>query len=171
MRSKAQWLEMIRRTRPSAFAVNALQVQLAREAGNFDAGELEALRDALAGLAAQVKAEASEVQARTPEARATLSLEHRREGMGGRGRIYAEIEGRPLRDLLDHPVLDEAQVYIFMDSGRVAGFQVDNANTLAERLEPVLVALETLELEHVDWPERGLSDLSLSEVLRRAIEG
>ena len=165
MRSKAQFLEMIGRTRPSEFAVQALETQLAREATGFNGLELEELHDALEALRAQVP-NAAQDQALAQAARAQLNVEHRAEGMGGRGRIYAEIEGRKLRDLLDDTVLDDAQVYIFTDAGRLSGFQVDNANNLPDRLGPVLNALDGLNLEHVDCVEAGLEDAGLSDVLR-----
>ena len=46
----------------------------------------------------------------------------------------------------------------------------DNAATLPNRLEPVLLALDTLALEHhleaVNCTEAGLEEASLSDVLR-----
>ncbi len=167
MRSKSQWLEMIARTRPSEFAVTALETQLGREAGSFAPDELEALRAALQALKMRVTPDAPD---QTSGARGSLNVDFRREGMGGKGRIYAEIEGRKLRDLMENPVLDEAQVYVFTDAGRLAGFQVDNANTLPDRLEGVLNELESLDLERVACPEAGLEDASLSDVLRWVVQ-
>jgi hypothetical protein len=163
MRSKTQWLEMIARTRPTQFAVNALGTQLEREAGNFDAAELEGIRVALLNLKDQILEDAP---APTSRARAVLNVDYRSEGMGGKGRIYAEVEGRKLRDLLENPALDDAQVYVFLERGALAGVQVDNANTLPERLAAVLTELETLNLERVDCPEAGLESAQVSEVLQ-----
>jgi hypothetical protein len=169
MRTKAQFLEMIGRTRPSEFAVRALETQLEREVSSFEAAELEELKVALETLRAQIP-NAEQVYVVPRDAQAQLNVEYRAEGMGGRGRIYAEIEGRKLRDLLENTVLDEAQVYVFTDAGRLSGFQVDNANTLSNRLEPVLATLETLNLEHVDCVEANLEDAGLSDVLRWVVE-
>jgi hypothetical protein len=165
MRSKAQFLEMIHRTRPSEFAVQALETQLSREAVGFSETELEELYDALRTLRTQIP---NAVQPHTipREASAQLNVEYRAEGMGGKGRIYAEIEGRQLRDLLESTVLDDAQVHVFTDAGLLSGFQVDNANTLSDRLEPVLTALDALNLEPVDCVEAGLTGAGLSDVLR-----
>jgi hypothetical protein len=163
MRSKTQWLEMIARTRPSAFAVNALETQLQREAAQFEAGELEEVRRALNELRSRITEDAP---ASASSTRAVMNVDYRREGMGGKGRIYAEVEGRKLRDLLENPTLDDAQVYVFLDNDRIAGVQVDNANTLPERLETVLIELDALNLECVDCPEAGLEAVSVSEVLR-----
>ena len=79
-------------------------------------------------------------------------------------------EDRKLRDLLEHPELDEAQVYVFTDAGCLSGLQVDNAAALPKRLESVLTALDALTLEHhletMDCSEAGLKAASLSDVLR-----
>jgi hypothetical protein len=163
MRSKTQWLEMIARTRPSAFAVNALETQLQREAESFDASELQDVRRALADLQSRV---IDETPQHPSSARALMNVDDRPEGMGGKGRIYAEVEGRKLRDLLEHPPLDDAQVYVFLENDRLAGVQVDNANSLSERFETVFEELERLNLERVDLPEAGLEAVTVGEVLR-----
>jgi hypothetical protein len=169
MRSKVQFLEMIGRTRPSEFAVRALETQLAREAAGFDAAELEELHGALRALQAQIP-NLEQAPSAPRDTRAQLNVEYRAEGMGGRGRIYAEVEGKKLRDLLENKVLDDAQVYVFTDAELLSGFQVDNANTLSDRLEPVLEALNSLNLERVDCPEANLEDVGLSDVLRWVVE-
>ena len=165
MRTKQQFLEMIAKTRPTEFALQALKAQLERE--TFSASDLEQIRSSLETLRSQITPEP------TPSPlsqRAQLSVDYRSEGMGGRGRIYAEVDGRKLRDLLENTVLDDAQVYVFTDAGRLSGLQVDNAATLPERLEPVVAALDALALEHhletVDCSEAGLEAASLSDVLR-----
>ncbi|NJK43679.1 MAG: hypothetical protein HC933_04840 [Pleurocapsa sp. SU_196_0] len=163
MRNKTQWLEMIARTRPTRFAVNALETQLGREAAQFDAAELKVIRAALSNLEDQIL---KDTPAQTTHTGAVLNVDYRPEGMGGKGRIYAEVEGRKLRDLLENTVLDDAQVYVFLERGAVAGIQVDNANTLPERLETVLTELEALNLERVDCPEAGLEEARVTEVLR-----
>ena len=156
---------MIAKTRPSEFALQALQVQLERE--TFTASDLEQIHAALETLQSKITLEPAPSSSST---RAQLSVDYRSEGMGGRGRIYAEIDGRKLCDLLEHPELDDAQVYVFTDAGRLSGLQVDNAATLPNRLEPVLLALDTLALEHhleaVNCTEAGLEEASLSDVLR-----
>jgi hypothetical protein len=162
---------MIARTRPSEFAVTALETQLGREAASFAPDELEVLRAALEALKMRVTPQKTyDAPDQTSGARGSLNVDFRREGMGGKGRIYAEIEGRKLRDLMENPVLDEAQVYVFTDAGRLAGLQVDNANTLPNRLTGVLTELESLPLERVDCPEAGLEDVNLAEVLRWVVE-
>ena len=156
---------MIAKTRPSEFAVQALRAQLERE--SFSALDLQRIHAALETLRLQIVAE----PAPSPSSGwAQLSVDYRSEGMGGRGRIYAEIDGRKLRDLLESAILDDAQVYVFTDAGHLSGLQVDNAATLADRLEVVLTALNALTLEHhlepVDCTEAGLEAASLSDVLR-----
>ena len=156
---------MIAKTRPSEFAVQALKAQLERE--TYNPSDLAEIRAALGALRSAIVTEPTP----SPSSkRAQLSVDYRSEGMGGRGRIYAEIDGRKLRDLLENTVLDAAQVYVFTDAGRLSGLQVDNAATLPERLEPVLAALDALalthDLERVDCPEAGLESASLSDVLR-----
>lgn len=156
---------MISKTRPTEFALRALRAQLERE--TFSASDLEQLRAALETLQSKITPEPT--LARSSQ-RAQLSVDYRSEGMGGRGRIYAEVDGRKLRDLLENTVLDNAQVYVFTDAGRLSGLQVDNAATLPERFETVLPALDALALEHhletVDCSEAGLEAASLSDVLR-----
>lgn len=156
---------MIAKTRPSEFALRALQVQLERE--TFSASDLEQIHIALETLRSQITLEPRLLPS---SARPQLSVDYRSEGMGGRGRIYAEVDGRKLRDLLEHPELDEAQVYVFTDTGCLSGLQVDNAAALPKRLESVLTALDALTLEHhlelVDCSEAGLKAASLSDVLR-----
>ena len=165
MRSKAQFLEMIGRTRPTEFAVRALKTQLEREVSGFDSVELEELHSALETLRTQIP-NLEPAQLVSQATRSQINVEYRAEGMGGKGRIYAEIEGRKLRDLLENTVLDDAQVYVFTDAGPLSGFQVDNANTLSDRLEPVLNALDGLNIERVDCVEASLEDAGLSDVLR-----
>ena len=156
---------MIAKTRPSAFALQALKLQLERE--DYEASDVEQIRAALGTLQSKIT-----LEPRLPRssARAQLSVDYRSEGMGGRGRIYAEVDGRKLRDLLENTVLDDAQVYVFTDAGHLSGLQVDNAATLPERFETVLLALDALALEHgleaVDCREAGLESASLSDVLR-----
>lgn len=156
---------MIRRTRPSAFAVNALEAQLALE--TYAPDELEEVRAALEILRSSIPAPEP---AAPSSPRAQLNVDYRAEGMGGRGRLYMDVDGRKLRDLVENDALDEAQVYVFTDSGRLSGVQVDNAATLADRLEGVLHELETLNLERVDCVEAGLEDASVGDVLRWVVE-
>ncbi len=156
---------MIAKTRPSEFALRALTAQLERE--DYDASDLEQIHAALGTLRSKITLEPVPSPSST---RAQLSADYRSEGMGGRGRIYAEVDGRKLRDLLEHPDLDEAQVYVFTDAGHLSGLQVDNAATLPDRLGVVVTALDALTLEHhletVDCSEAGLTAASLSDVLR-----
>lgn len=156
---------MIAKTRPSEFALRALKLQLERE--TFSASDVEQIQAALETLRREITLEPIPSPL---SARAQLSVDYRSEGMGGRGRIYAEIDGRKLRDLIENTVLDDAQVYVFTDNGRLSGLQVDNAATLPERLEPVLLALDALALEHgletVDCTEAGLISARLSDALR-----
>ena len=165
MRTKQQFLEMIAKTRPTAFALRALQTQLERE--TFTAPDLEQIHASLELLHSQIVVEPA---ASPSSRRAQLSVDYRSEGMGGRGRIYAEVDGRKLRELLENAVLDNAQVYVFTDAGSLSGLQVDNAATLADRFETVLLALDALTLEHhletVDCVEAGLEEATLSDVLR-----
>ena len=160
---------MIAKTRPTEFALQALKAQLERE--TFSASDLEEIHASLETLRSKITLEPASSPSST---RAQLSVDYRSEGMGGRGRIYAEVGERKLRDLLENTVLDEAQVYVFTDAGRLSGLQVDNAATLPNRLEIVLLALDALTLEHhletMDCTEAGLEGASLSDVLRWVVD-
>ena len=89
--------------------------------------------------------------------------------MGGRGRLYLEIAGREQLEPLESEILDDLKVYVFTDGARFAGLQIDNANSLADRLEPALNGLSTLELEAVDCLEADLEHVEVGEVLIWAV--
>jgi hypothetical protein len=160
MRSFEQWQTMIARTQKTAFALNALKTQLERERHNLSPSEFLALWQALVSL---------EPSAAPSTQTGVVNLEYRPEGMGGRGRLYLEVGGRSLRELMDNPPLDGLQVYLFEDAGRFAGLQIDNANTLPERLAAVLRGLESLLLEPLDCPEAGLYGAGLGQILEWAV--
>lgn len=156
MRSYVQWLEMISKTRPSAFAVRALQVQLEKERSGLEPSEFERLLSALQQL---------EVQPENTPLLGVVNVDYRAEGMGGKGRLYLEVGGRTMREVLDNEVLDAAQVYVFMNGTSFAGLQVDAANTLLERLPAVLRALQDLNLELLDCPDVGLQGVGIAAIL------
>ncbi len=159
MRSYVQWLEMISRTRPSEFAVKALQTQLEKERANLEPSEFEKLLLALTQL---------EVQPENTNQLGVVNIDYRADGMGGQGRLYLEVGGRPLREVLDNQALDAVQVYVFMNGLQLAGLQVDAANSLPERLPAALRALADLNLELLDCPDVGLTSASLATILETA---
>ncbi len=165
MRSYVQWLEMIARTHPSAFALQALKNQLEREQENLQPSELETLWQQLR-LLEIVPDQATQI--------GVVNLDYRPEGMGGAGRLYLEIGGRTMREVLDNEALDAVQVYVFMNGSSLAGLQVDAANSLPERLPITLRALETLEqdlqLELLDCPDVGLTNSHLSVIFEAAVK-
>jgi hypothetical protein len=165
MRSYVQWLEMISRTRPSEFAVNALQVQLEKERSNLEPSEFEKLLLALMQL---------EIRPEITSTSGVVNIDYRSDGMGGKGRLYLEIGGRSLRQVLDNEALDALQVYVFVNDLGLAGVQVDAAKTLPERLAVTLRALEALEqdlsFELLDCPDVGLENTSLSKIFEAAVK-
>jgi hypothetical protein len=166
-RNAAQWLEMISRVKPSAFAVTALERELTQNAVSDDLNETEMLeiRNAIKQLSNQVL----ETRVTTSSDRPQMTIDYRAEGMGGRGRLYLEIAGREQLEALESEVLDSLQVYVFTDGLMFAGLQVDDANSLADRLEPALNGLSTLELETVDCLEANLEHVGVGEVLMWAV--
>ena len=156
MRSYVQWLEMISKTRPSAFAVQALQTQLEKERLGLEPSEFERLVLALQQL---------EVQPESTNLLGVVNVDYRAEGMGGKGRLYLEVGGRTMREVLDNEVLDAAQVYVFINGTSFAGLQIDAANTLLERLPAVLQALQDLNLELLDCPDVALDGVSIATIL------
>jgi hypothetical protein len=167
-RNTAQWLEMISRVRPSAFAVTALEREFTLNAVSDDLAETEMLeiRNALEQLSNQVL----ETRATPTSTRPQMTIDYRAEGMGGQGRLYLEIAGREQLEPLESEILDDLKVYVFTDGSKFAGLQVDDANTLADRLEPALNGLSTLELEVVDCLEANLEQVGVGEVLTWAVK-
>jgi hypothetical protein len=161
MRSYVQWLEMISRTRPSEFAVKALQVQLERERNNLEPSEFERLLLALTQL---------EVTPEITSTNGVVNIDYRADGMGGKGRLYLEVGGRSLREVLDNEALDAVQVYVFMNNNQFAGLQIDAANTLLERMPAALEALKDLNLELLDCPDAELENASISSILEWAAQ-
>ncbi len=166
-RSAAQWLEMIARVKPSAFAVTALGREFTLNAVSDALTETEMLeiRHALEQLSNQVL----ETRATPTSDRPQMTIDYRREGMGGQGRLYLEITGQEQLELLESEELDPFQIYVFMSNSSFAGLQVDNANTLADKLEPALQELRNLELPLVDCVEANLERVGVAEVLMWAV--
>jgi hypothetical protein len=166
-RNAAQWLEMIARVKPSAFAMTALEREFTLNVVSdaLSATEILEIRNALEALASQV----SETRATPTSDRPQMTIDHRTEGMGGRGRLYLEIAGREQIEPLESEILDDFKVYVFTDSSSFAGLQVDDANTLGNRLEETLKGLSTLELETVDCVEADLENVGVEEVLMWAV--
>ncbi len=159
MRTYQQWLEMIARTRASAFAVGALQAQLEKEKTALEPSEFEQLQLALAQI---------QIQPENPNQVGVVNVDYRSDGMGGMGRLYLEVGGRTMREVMDNQALDAIQVYVFIEGSRFAGLQVDAANSLPERLPAALRALADLNLELLDCPDVGLSGVSLALILETA---
>lgn len=169
-RNRDQWLEMIRRTRPTAFAVQALEREFLARSGtdglsDAEATEVRAALEALSRMVRDSNATASSTDA------PILSTQYRTHG---KGRLYLEVTGREQHQVLESDsasaaALDALHVYLFGDPQGFAGLQVDDANTLPERLGPVLTALRALETElalpRLDCPEAGLEQATISETL------
>lgn len=170
-RSKQQWLEMISRTQPSAFAVDALKREFARNAPTDDlseseAHEVQAALEALEGAARETPLR----HVSDTTGRLQAVIEYRLHGAGGKGRLFIEIEGKSQLEPLENTVLDAFQVYVMLDGESFAGLQVDNAASLPERLSETLEALSTLELPNVDCAEAGLENASVTDVLDWAVQ-
>jgi hypothetical protein len=166
-RNAAQWLEMISRVKPSAFAVTALEREFILNTVSDDLSDTERLeiRNALEQLSNQV----IETRATPTSDHPQMTIDYRSEGMGGRGRLYLEIAGREQLEPLESEVLDDLKVYVFTDGASFAGLQIDDANTFPNRLEPALKGLSTLELEAVDCLEANLKHVKVKEVLIWAV--
>jgi hypothetical protein len=160
MRSFQQWQTMIARTQKTAFALSALKAQLERERHGLAQSEFLALWQQLSSL---------EPSTDPSTQTGLVNLDYRPEGMGGRGRLYLEVGGRTMRQLIDNEHLDALQVYLFEDGTQFAGLQIDNANSLPERLPAVLSGLEPLLLEPLDCSEAGLYGASLGQILEWAV--
>jgi hypothetical protein len=166
-RNAAQWLEMISRVRPSAFAVTALERELTQNAVSDDLTETEMLE--IQAALEQLSSQVLETRETPTSTRPQMTIDYRSEGMGGRGRLYLEIAGREQLEPLESEILDALQVYVFTDGVSFAGLQIDNANTFPDRLEQTLNGLSTLELETVDCLEAGLEQVGVEEVLMWAV--
>lgn len=158
---------MISRVKPSTFAVRALEREFTLNAVSDDLSDPEILeiRNALEALANQVL----ETQATPTSIRPQMTIDYRSEGMGGQGRLYLEITGQEQLEPLEGEELDPFQIYVFMSDSSFAGLQVDNANTLADRLEPARQELRNLELPLVDCVEANLEKVGVEEVLVWAV--
>lgn len=158
---------MIARVKPSAFAVTALEREFTQNAVSDELTDPEMfeIRHALEQLSNQVL----ETRATPISDRPHMTIDYRSEGMGGRGRLYLEIFGREQLEPLESEILDDLKVYVFMDGSSFAGLQVDDANTLPDRLESALKGLSTLELEAVDCWEADLERVGVGEVLMWAV--
>lgn len=158
---------MIARVKPSAFALTALEREFTLNAVSDDLSETERLeiRNALEALANQVL----ETRAIITSDRPQMTIDYRAEGMGGQGRLYLEITGQDQLEPLESEELDPFQIYVFMSDSSFAGLQVDNANTLADKLEPAVQELRNLELPLVDCLEANLEKVGVGEVLVWAV--
>jgi hypothetical protein len=166
-RNAAQWQAMISRVKPSAFAVTALEREFTQNSvsDNLTETEMLEIRQALEQLSNQVLETRETITSTRPQ----ITIDYRSEGMGGRGRLYLEITGQEQLEPLESEELDPFQIYVFMSDSSFAGLQVDNANTLAEKLEPALQELRNLELPLVDCVEANLERVGVGEVLKWAV--
>lgn len=155
---------MIARTKPTDFAITALEREFTQNAVSDDLTETEMLeiRRALEGLANQsLEVQAPKIISDRPQ----MTIDYRSEGMGGHGRLYLEIAGQEQLEALESEELDPLQIYVFMSDSSFAGLQVDNANTLADRLEKASLELKALELPKVDCIEAQLENVDVMRVL------
>ena len=163
-RNAKQWRAMIARTKPTDFAITALEREFTQNAVSDDLTETEMLeiRRALEGLANQsLEVQAPKIISDRPQ----MTIDYRSEGMGGRGRLYLEIAGQEQLEALESEELDPFQIYVFMSDSSFAGLQVDNANTLSDRLEKASLELKALELPKVDCIEAQLEHVDVMRVL------
>jgi hypothetical protein len=169
-RTKRQWLEMIGRTRPTAFAIKALETEFERNAisDGLTDSDVSEIRAALEKRSLEV----DETQRITlsPTAHPQASIEYRPNGSGGKGRLFIEIEDRAQLEPLENPALDEFKVYVMTDGSRFAGLQVDDATELPPRLEVAIDELDALELPVVDCLEANLEAVQISDVLAWAVQ-
>jgi hypothetical protein len=161
---------MIQRTRPTAFAVKALETEFERNLASdgLTESDVQELRAAIRGRSLETVGTPSTALSPTHHPRA--SIEYRPHGSGGKGRLFIEIEDRAQLEPLEHPVLDEFKVYVMLDGSRFAGVQVDDATELPARLEDALTTLNALELPAVDCPEADLEGASVADVLAWAVK-
>ena len=151
---------MIARTRASDFALRALENELQR--AELSATDRLKVENALEDLRAQIMLEVvPTVSSERPQA----SIEYRPHGDANKGRLYLEIEGREQVETIEHDGLDALEVYVFSDANGFAGLQIDNAKTLAERLENALELLRNTDFPDVDCPEAGLENVGIADVL------
>lgn len=164
-RTLRQWLDMIARTRPDDRAVAALERELARPGSLPDERarpEVMAAIEALRGRAAAAGA------GEAPSGRLELEVDYRPHAQGGAGRLFLEVRGR-LSTLAGVPYdLSSPGIYLFSDERGFSGLQVDEANSLPERLAAALEELRPLELPPVDLPEAGLANVHVADALEWA---
>ncbi len=166
-RNAAQWLEMISRVKPSAFAVTALEREFTLNAVSDNLTETEMLK--IKKAIEQLSSRVLETRETPTSNRPQMTIDYRAEGMGGHGRLYLEIAGQEQLEPLESEELDPFQIYVFMSDSSFAGLQVDNANTLADKLEATLQELRNLELPLVDCVEANLENVGVEEVLTWAV--
>ena len=160
---------MIARTKPTDFAITALEREFTQNAVSDDLTETEMLeiRRALEGLANQsLEVQVPKIISDRPQ----MTIDYRSEGMGGHGRLYLEIAGQEQLEALESEELDPLQIYVFMSDSSFAGLQIDNANTLSDRLEKASLELKALELPKVDCIEAQLENVDVGEVLMWAVK-
>ncbi len=168
-RTKTQWLEMIGRTRPTGFAIKALETEFARhvESDGLTESDVQEIRAALEKRI--LENAGTQPIAPSPTAHLQASIEYRPNGSGDKGRLFIEIEDRAQLEPLENPALDEFKVYVMTDGSRFAGLQVDDATQLPPRLEVAIDELDALELPVVDCVEAGLEGAEISDVLAWAV--
>jgi hypothetical protein len=167
-RNAAQWLEMIARVKPSAFAITALKRELTQNAVSDDLTETEMLK--IRQVIEQLSSRVLETRETPTSDRPQMTIDYRAEGMGGQGRLYLEITGQEQLEPLESEELDPFQIYVFMSDSSFAGLQVDNANTLADKLEKASLELKALELPNVDCVEAKLENVDVGRVLEWAVK-
>ena len=158
---------MIARVKPSAFVVNALEREFTQKAVSDELNDTEMLeiRQALEQLSNQIL----ETRETSTSTHPQMTIDYRPEGMGGQGRLYLEIAGQEQLEPLESEELDPFQIYVFMSDSSFAGLQIDNANALADKLEPALPELRNLELPLVDCLEAELENVEVGIVLEWAV--
>ena len=169
-RTKDQWLEMIRRTRPTVFAANALEAEFGRNAASdgLTEPEINQVRAALEQLV--LESQLKPTREAAPTERLLAAIEYRPNGSGSRGRLFIEIEGRAQLEPLENPALDDLKLYVMTDGSNFAGLQLDDATELPTHLRAALGALNALELPAVDCIEANLEGATIGDVLAWALE-
>jgi hypothetical protein len=170
MRTWQQWLTLIERTQRTERAFELLWREWQRPGSHstLSADETQHLAAALAALEAEIVAlEANKAPVASDHPH--INVDYRAEGLNGRGRLYLEVLGRQ-QCYPDEPfALPFEGIYLFSDDVGFAGLQVDDVNTMVERLEPVLQALAALDLPLLDCPEARLSGVHIVTVLEWAV--
>jgi hypothetical protein len=171
MRTWPQWQTLIERTQRTgrAFALLWREWQRPGAQKALTEAEIQHLTAVLLALQAEI-AQAEAAHATAASDHPQVNVDYRAEGLNGRGRLYLEVLGRQQRYPDEPFALPFEGMYLFSDDIGFAGLQVDDVNTMIERLEPVLLALAALDLPPLDCPEAQLTAVHIATVLEWAVK-